>query len=58
MEKEYRNGLDFWRDLCATYGRDDAAKMARDYLDMQIYNTDADEHFFCCELYFAMIGNA
>ena len=54
----YKDGFDFWRDLCIHYGKEDAAKMARDYLDMQIHNTDTEEHIFCCELYFAMQGNA
>ena len=54
----YKDGFEFWADLVREYGRDIARKMAKDYLDMQIHNHDAAEHLFCCELYFAMIGNA
>lgn len=47
----YDTGYDFFRDLVMSYGREQAVKIANDYLDMQVNNHDKDEYLFCCELY-------
>jgi len=47
----YNNGFDFWADLLRRHSRDDALQIANDYLDLQIRNTNPEEHAFCCELY-------
>ena len=50
----FDNGFNFFRDLLCCYGKEQAVKIANDYLDMQIKNTDPEEHQFCCELYHAV----
>ena len=50
----YETGFDFFRDLVANYGKEEAVKIANAYLDMQIHNSDPDEFTFCCELFRAI----
>ena len=52
--KMYNNGFDFFRSLKADFGTAQAIKIANDYLDMQIHNTNQDEYQFCVELYRAI----
>ncbi len=54
----YKDGFDFWADLLREYGKEEALRIANSYLDMQIHNTDTEEHIFCCELYWATQGKA
>ncbi len=52
----YENGVDMWRDLAASYGREQARNIACSYLDLQAHNDDAEELQFCRELYAAMMA--
>ena len=53
----YENGYEFFKSLESEYGHVLAVEMAKDYLDMQIRNTDPEEYQFCKELYQAMKEN-
>lgn len=54
----FDNGFDFYRDLLATYGKEEAVKIANTYLDCQAetkdFSIEKEEYQFCCELYHAM----
>ena len=59
----FDNGFAFFRDLLCCYGKEQAIKMANDYLDMQSHingtldnfkNNNTEEYTFCCELYQAV----
>ena len=51
---KYDTGFDFFCDLVANYGKEEAIKIGNSYLDMQIHNSDSDEFTFCCELFRAI----
>lgn len=47
----FNNGFDFFKFLVTEYGKEEAVKLANNYLDIQIDNKDPEEFLFCCELY-------
>lgn len=51
----FDNGFEFYKDLLATYGKEQALFIANSYLDCQAHTKDSTkdktEYQFCCELY-------
>ena len=58
MEKQfndYANGAVFWRDNAASYGVDEALKISRSYLELNLKREHSnDERQFCREIFYAI----